>query len=543
MALFLKFKNYFIIFGAVLLATFALFHPGLPPTHDGEYHVIRFYEFYKVLSDGVLYPRWAPDLNNGYGIPLFNYVYPLPNYAAALLHFFGLGFIDSFKMSMVIASLLGAIFFYLWIKEIWGSISGVVASIFYIFSPYRLVDVYVRGSVGELWALAFFPGFLWVVTNALKKQDVRWSVLSACFLAATILSHNILAVIFVSFALVYIAYLFLTNANKKSMLVHIAIIYILGIGLSAIFWLPALVETKYVDGLQVFEIGNNFPELYQLIIPSWGTGFSAGALENQMSFQIGIANLLAIFISLFAILKRKNKNKKLITFFLILFFITMLFMLKISSQIWEIMPLIRYFQFPWRLLSVEIIIASFLAGSVVAIYKNRIFLILFIILPILLGISYAKPAYYMLRPDSYYTTRSNFIDGTNSPGNAFNIKTFNRQLQKKDTKVQASGGGMIIKQSMQQTRYQFIVTGKNISNIVINTAFFPGWKAFIGSSRLDIARTRDGLMSIQSPQGEHIITMKFDNTLVQTIAAFISIFSALLLLLVYNLRKSLLFNQ
>ena len=72
-----------------LIATLPLFHQGLLPTHDGEYHVVRFYEFHKMISDGVWYPRWAPDLLYGLGVPLFNYVYPLPNYVASFLHFFG----------------------------------------------------------------------------------------------------------------------------------------------------------------------------------------------------------------------------------------------------------------------------------------------------------------------------------------------------------------------------------------------------------------------------------------------------------------------
>mgnify|MGYP001616233928 FL=1 len=71
------------LISVLLLSLFslrALFHSGLPPTHDGEYHVIRFYEFFKTLSSGVLYPRWALDLNQGMGAPIFNYVYHLPNY-------------------------------------------------------------------------------------------------------------------------------------------------------------------------------------------------------------------------------------------------------------------------------------------------------------------------------------------------------------------------------------------------------------------------------------------------------------------------------
>ncbi len=86
-----------LVLFAALFAAYPLLHSGLPPTHDGEYHVIRFYEFDKTLRDGNLYPLWGSDLNFTYGVPLFNYVYPLPNYVASFFHLLGSSFIDAFK--------------------------------------------------------------------------------------------------------------------------------------------------------------------------------------------------------------------------------------------------------------------------------------------------------------------------------------------------------------------------------------------------------------------------------------------------------------
>ncbi len=81
-----------------LVSSLSLLNSGYIPTHDGEYHIIRFWQFYKMLSLGNWFPRWAPDLNSGYGIPLFNYVYPLPNYISAIFHFIGFSLTDSLKM-------------------------------------------------------------------------------------------------------------------------------------------------------------------------------------------------------------------------------------------------------------------------------------------------------------------------------------------------------------------------------------------------------------------------------------------------------------
>ena len=108
--LFTKYSDWLLVLSIGFIAVASLLSSGLPPTHDGEYHVLRFQQFYKVLSEGSLYPRWAPDFNNGFGIPLFNYVYPLPNYIASALHILGFSFIDSFKLNMILASLTGSFF-------------------------------------------------------------------------------------------------------------------------------------------------------------------------------------------------------------------------------------------------------------------------------------------------------------------------------------------------------------------------------------------------------------------------------------------------
>ena len=62
--------------------------------------------------------------------------------------------------------------------------------------------------------------------------------------------------------------------------------------------------------LHDFNIQENFPEIYQLIIPSWGTGFSGENLQNQMSFQIGLANLTVVFLCAFIFISGFNSEKE-----------------------------------------------------------------------------------------------------------------------------------------------------------------------------------------------------------------------------------------
>ncbi len=511
-----------------LISGFALLQKGLPPTHDGEYHVIRFYEFDKVLKDGNLYPRWAPDLNNGYGVPLFNYVYPLPNYFSSLVHLFGVSFIDAFKLGLFTAVLLGGVFFYLWAKIFFDKIGGFVGAVYYLFSPYLFVDVYIRGSVGEVWALAFLPAFLWSITEFIYNNKSKFLPISAMFLALIIFSHNILALMFFPFSIFYSLFLISLSKKKKSLIINLLWLFIVGLGLSAVFWLPALLETKYTVGLQIFDYKNNFPDFYQLLFPSWGSGFFGSGLANEMSVQIGIANILGVLISLFVffkLFKKKNYRAKLILFFILSFFLVVFLMQKISIPLWENIPLMNYFQFPWRFLSLVILICSFLTASIFAITKSRVAAITLILIVVSLGFNYAHPAHYLYRNDNYYITRSNFIDGTNSIGNVFNTIWIKEKLKKNKDIISNAKNTKIEILERKTTRYKFNVAMDNGSDLTINTAYFPGWEVKVDGKFIKTAPSSNGLIKFKVSQGKHLVEVNFTNTMTRKLAVIITIIS------------------
>lgn len=542
-----KFLPIIIVTLFAAIAGFSLLHKGLPPTHDGEYHIVRFFLFNEALMDGNLYPRWATHLNNNFGAPLFNFVYPLPNYIASFFHAFGVSFIDSFKLEMFAATLIGGMFFYLWTKEFWGKLGGIVSSIFYTFSPYHFVDIYIRGSIGEVWALAFFPAFLWAYTKFAKSKEKTFLLLSSIFLALIIFSHNILALMFFIFSLSYVALLIYGEKNRARLILNTLYVILFGLGLSAIFWLPAIYETKYVTGLQIFDVSAHFPELYQLLIPSWGSGFSGTGLRDTMSFQVGLANLLAVFLSFIVIIWqtiRKNGKRIYVIFFLFWFALTFYLMLPISSQVWRMVPFMNYFQFPWRLLSLEILFASFLAGSIFSLnIKNRLisfsFAIFLIFTAFIFGIGYAKPAYYMYRNDDYYISRPNFINGTNSPGNVFNTIFLKTVPEKRRGRAEfLKGDGKIVLTLSKSNQYVFKISARKNSEVIMNLTYYPGWEVDINNGKGEVRQTSDGRFAFPVPTGDSLVEVVFRDTPVRKVAGFVSLFSAITLLILFIRSKS-----
>lgn len=529
--LFTKHSAFLVVVFLALFSVSSLFHSGLPPTHDGEYHVIRFYEFDKTLRDGNFYPIWASDLNFRFGVPLFPYVYPLPNYMASLFHLFSFSFIDAFKLNLIVASIIGAITSYFLGKQKYGKWGGVLTSVFYTYAPYHFLDIYIRGSVGEVWALALFPLPLFFLHRLLIKKTLLDTVFLGVSLASIIFAHNILSLMFFAFFASYAVLLILLSKRKKEITLRVTSGFIIAFLLSCVFFVPALLEREYVVGLSTFNVYENFPELFELVIPSWGSGFSGEGIANQMSFQIGLANLVVIFLVILAFVLKKIKKEKLqIGFFLAWFFILFFLVTPHSSFIWRTVPLMEYFQFPWRLLSLVIFVCAILSGSLVSMYKKNALYVGLIIFSVVITLQYSHAPYFFDRTDSHYTTRANFIYGTNSIGNAFQTKWLPLQTKLPGTHAFIKKGkGQVQVLSNRTTLSSYAVNMDTSGSLLINTAYFPEWKAYENGREI-ILKNTDGKLEIPLSEGKHTVQVELKDTFIRSFTKLVSVVTVLVIL-------------
>ena len=245
--------------------------PGLPITHDGQDHVARIASFYQSLSEGNIIPRWAGNLNWGYGHPILMFLYPLPSYAASLFHFIGFSFVDSTKLVFAVAYIASILAMYLWARDQWGKPAGFVASLLYGFAPYRFVDLYVRGAIGEHVAFIFPPLILWSLYN-------KRTVIGAISVAGLMFSHNAVSLMFAPVIVLYILYL---NRSYLQSLVTVA----LGSLLSAFFWMPVLYEGKYTlrDIVTNEDFTSRFVQFSQLLYTPWNYGIGNELSKERFS--------------------------------------------------------------------------------------------------------------------------------------------------------------------------------------------------------------------------------------------------------------------
>lgn len=496
-----------LLAAVILWAALPLYGKNYIPTHDGEYHIIRIAEFARMLGAGYLIPRWAPDMNSGYGIPIFNYNYPFPDYIGSLVRVFTRDAVYAFQMSMGLGYIAVGIGAYVWLFVLFGQVPALVGGIVASFTPYLFVDTYVRGSIGEVWATVFlFLSFYFI-----EKKRFIWFAIAYGLL---ILSHNILAMLYTPFLVGYVLI-----RDKKAALWMLG-----GIGMSAFFWMPALLEAKYVVGLNTVNFRQYFVQIYELLIPSWGTGFAGTGLGNAMSVQIGIVPLIAMVGAILLMLRKQTyKYKNLLWYFIAVLSAAVFFMLPISGPVWEVVKPLQLMQYPWRLLSFVVPVAGFSAAYWISSVKKKPWGLILAVLAIAFSASYARPVLYAPRNEVYYMTRANFTDGTSSMGNSFSTVWSGWKGSRPAKYVNVVNGSVLQLISQSYLDKLFMVKMNHEGEVSMSILYFPGWTAVVDATKVPIHYQIDGTIRFLVPEGRHTVRVRFTETPVREIADIISI--------------------
>lgn len=371
------FKRNFGLILVLLLSFWAIkpfFISGFFPTHDNV-QVARVFEMGKVLKSGIFPVRVVPDLGYGYGYPIFNFYAPLAYYIGGVFILLGFDALLATKIMMALGVVLAGVFMYFLTREFFGELGGLVSGLFYLYAPYHAVDIYVRGDVAEFWAYAFIPlAFL-----GIYKKNI---LLGSIGFAAIVLSHNLTAMMVTPFLLIAILLnCYIAFKNKKFLILNpSSLILLLGLALSAFYWLPALLELKDTNVLSQIGGGADFRDhfvcLQQLWSSPWGFGGSTKSCIDGLSFMIGKLHIFSVFSSILILIYLKFKHKNLndiyyLSIFAILgFFISVFLMLETSRFVWQTIPAMAFFQYPWRFLILASFFSSFLSGFAILFLKK-----------------------------------------------------------------------------------------------------------------------------------------------------------------------------
>lgn len=210
---------------------------------DVTSHMLWIEHFSAALQAGILYPRWLPDANYGYGSGAFIFYPPLVYYLGSALKSFHLS-VDVVVLWLYIIATFGAgINFYLYGQLIARRRIACLGAILYMTSPYIVVNTYVRGALAEAFGVALLPLGLWAIHQATSKP--RWRIVLALFFTILALTHLPSLVIVTLSSLLYVASLLL-RYSWQAVLATVSMIA-LGLAIASFYLLPALLERSLVN--------------------------------------------------------------------------------------------------------------------------------------------------------------------------------------------------------------------------------------------------------------------------------------------------------
>lgn len=525
-------------------------------THHDDVQVIRLHQMNKCIEDHQIPCRWVPDLGGLYGYPIFNYYAPLSYYYGELFYLLTHSFIISAKIMFATALLGSYLFMYLFARRFWGELGGSLAAVFYAFAPYHALDFYVRGAMGELWALMFFPLILWSISRLSKIRKIANLLLVALSLSLLMLSHNLSTGLFLPVVVIFAGYEYFRNKSTKFIWYSLASLC-LAILLSSFYLLPMLFEKNlvHVDTTTYGYFGytEHFKGLRKLFIErSWGWGASVrevpGGEKDGLSFQIGWVHLLGWILAIITakFLWKKNKWMSGVIIFSSFGILLSVFMIHPRSVfIWNIIEPLKYLQFPWRFMMIVAFFISFVAGSSVLLFSRRRIRVMWAILVslvVLANFSYFRPEKFIHVNDSELLKGENW-DRQIKRSIFDYLPIFAKEppAELAKTRFQILTGETEVSNFEQGTNWlKFQADTKSHTIIRLSQYYFPNWKIFVDGQETNVEYENNlGLMTIILGEGKHTAEGRLFDTSIRTISNMLTLGSLgiFLLLLIVQFKK------
>ena len=516
------------------------FRSGYFPTHDGEWAVVRLGDMFRSLKDFQFPVRMSGALNFGYSYPLFNFAYPFPYYLGILFYIPFHSFIGSIKSLFVTSVFASAFFMYFASSLLWKNrMSGIISSIIYIYLPYRMIDLYVRGSIGESLSLALFPLIFYLSIKLFDNPFKRTVVfILPITIASLVMTHNIMTVLFMPVLLFFMFYRIISE-KRFDVLQSYLLCFGLGAMLSAFFWFPALFEKNNIllSKVPIADRNLYFVKPLQLILPSWGYGTPTEG--HPFSFQLGVGQIVGIVtvvtIALSSLIKNKFKftpAKKYLTVLIGICLLSILFMFSFTSIVWRVTPLLSEINYPWTLLAIVGFLSALIIGFIGTQAKYLQYLGLGIaVLCIALVLPYAKPESYSSKTDDYYLTNEATTTSSSELMPLW-VKEFPNEHYK--NKVEVIGQPAEISDLKFNSKYLHFKYATDSNTVFkINTIYYPGWTAYVDNEKVSISYDNPyGVMVIPASKYRTSVNLYFQETIYRQISDIVSALAIIILLFI-----------
>jgi len=374
-----RFTGPSLILLAAALATAPILLHGSFCGDDFEFHAVSWFDVQQSWLHGIRYPHWMSSANYNAGEPRFMFYPPLTWMLGA-----SLGFVLPWPLVPVVMIFLFLAATGLAVRalalEALADSPATLAGCAALFSGFGLFTAYERTAFAELTGGFWIPLLLLFALRDLNSPAPLWrraldgsALPLALVLAGAWLSDGPVGVM-ASYLLAAVALAASVIVRAWAPLLRAAVAAVLGIALAGFYLIPAAWEQHWVDlhaaaDYPVFNIENNWL-------------FARHADPMLAPFQhflhrastIAVAMIGGALLGLMILLLRQRYAKqsgriaapsRLWVSLALIPFVVLFLQFPISLPVWNLLPKLRFLQYPWRwVLAVEAPMAIFAAAAV-----------------------------------------------------------------------------------------------------------------------------------------------------------------------------------
>ncbi|HKF49437.1 MAG TPA: 6-pyruvoyl-tetrahydropterin synthase-related protein [Terracidiphilus sp.] len=364
-----RFANPAVIVVAAAVAVAPLLIRGNSCGHDFDFHLVSWLDALHSWQAGIAYPHWAPSPNFNTGEPRFIFYPPLTwMLGAALGAVLPWGLVPSALVFVLLAATGFAV--RALARQAMEDGAATLAGCVAIFSGYTLFTVYERSAFAELAGGFWIPLLLLLMLRDARPgaSERRGTVLLLAVVIAGAWLSNAPVGVMASYLLAGVALVAAVMERSCRPLGRAAGGAALGLGLAAFYLVPAAWEQRWVDIRQAVDD----PGL--AIQNSFLFGHRGGALLALHDTELDKASWVAvamIVVTLACVLvgwRRRTLpgSRRWWVPLGLIPVVVLVLLLPVSLPLWDVLPKLRFLQFPWRwLVAVEAPLAIFVAAAVV----------------------------------------------------------------------------------------------------------------------------------------------------------------------------------
>jgi hypothetical protein len=330
---------------SIALAAFAVeipfFFGGTPSGHDVEFHLYSWLEVLSQWKQGIVYPRWAALAHFGYGEPRFIF-YPPASWTLGAILSTVFPWTVAADVYVWIALVGAGVSMFLLARQWFDRRDATFAAVLYAANPYHLLIVYWRSAFAELLASSLVPLLLLVLLRADIKPRRTVVFLSLILVCGWLI--NAPAAVMLHYSLALMLGILAWQRRKPRLLISGAAAVVLGALLAGFYLLPAVYEQQWVNIAQSVS-GGSRPLDNFLFVHTTDAEHDA---FNRVISWIAVAEIMITLMAAWAAQRWRERTRELWWLLIVWAAGCAVLMFPISNFLWELLPKLRFMQFPWR---------------------------------------------------------------------------------------------------------------------------------------------------------------------------------------------------